>query len=83
MDERLTRFDRLSDHGLPDAKLLDKGDACDACGQAIEGEPSGKGLLVFPRGDTVHYEEPPLCARCAHAIAWTALWRWAEEEEGG
>jgi hypothetical protein len=56
---------------------------CHACNTPIHGEPAGSGLLVFPRGDRVHYEEPPLCAQCAHAIGVTALWRWAEEEEGG
>jgi hypothetical protein len=56
---------------------------CDACGSAIEGEPAGRGLLVFPRGDRVHYEEPPLCERCALAIGITALWRFAEQEDEG
>jgi hypothetical protein len=56
---------------------------CHACNVPIEGEPAGSGLLVFPRGDRNHYEEPPLCTRCAHAIGMTALWRWAEEEDGG
>lgn len=56
---------------------------CDACDHPIEGEPAGRGLLVFPRGDTVSFEEPPLCERCAHAIGMAALFRWAEEEDGG
>ena len=56
---------------------------CDACDAPIEGEPAGRGLLVFPRGDTVHYEEPPLCERCALAIGITALWRFAEQEDEG
>jgi hypothetical protein len=56
---------------------------CHACNDPIEGEAAGSGLLVFPRGDRIHYEEPPLCMRCAHAIGMTALWRWAEEEDGG
>lgn len=58
-------------------------ECCDVCGAVMQGEPAGHGLLVFPRGDAVSYEEPPLCAQCAHAIGMTALWRWAEEEEGG
>jgi hypothetical protein len=57
--------------------------ACHACGDAIEGEPAGRGLLVFPRGDGVEYEEPPLCERCALAVGITALYRFAEEEEEG
>jgi len=56
---------------------------CDACGTEIEGEPAGHGLLVFPRGDDVLREEPPLCERCAHAISMTALARWEMEEEDG
>ena len=45
--------------------------------------PSGRGLLLFPRGDSVVREEPPLCERCSHAIAMTALFRFdAEEDEG-
>lgn len=56
---------------------------CDACNAPIEGEPAGRGLLVFPRGDDVLREEPPLCERCALAIGMTALWRWEMEEEDG
>jgi hypothetical protein len=56
---------------------------CDACGTTIEGEPAGRGLLVFPRGDDVLREEPPLCERCALAISMTALMRWEMEEEDG
>jgi hypothetical protein len=56
---------------------------CHACNAPIDGEPAGRGLLVFPRGDGVVYEEPPLCRDCAHAIGMVALWRFAEEEDGG
>lgn len=56
---------------------------CHACDEPIEGEPAGHGLLVFPRGDDVLYEEPPLCKRCAHAVGMTALWRFMMEEEEG
>ena len=66
---------------------------CDACGVPVDanwtadGEPvgsqPGSGLLVFARDGEVHYEEPPLCARCSVAIGVTALVRWAEEEEEG
>lgn len=56
---------------------------CDACGNAIEGAPAGHGLLLFPRGDEVRREEPPLCPRCALAIGVTALMRFVEEEEEG
>jgi hypothetical protein len=56
---------------------------CDACGAPITGEVAGRGLLLFPRGDGVAREEPPLCDSCALAIGITALWRFAEEEEEG
>lgn len=56
---------------------------CDACDGPIEGEPAGRGLLLFPRGDEVLREEPPLCERCALAIGMTALMRWEMEEEDG
>lgn len=56
---------------------------CHACDAMIEGEPAGRGLLMFPRGDYVEYEEPPLCSRCALAIGVTALMSFAEEEEEG
>ena len=66
---------------------------CDACGVPVDGRlrpdagsfvaHPGSGLLVFVRNGEVHYEEPPLCARCSVAIGVTALVRWAEEEEEG
>lgn len=56
---------------------------CHVCDEPLEGEPGGRGLLVFPRGDDVLHEEPLLCHGCAHAIGITALWRFAEEEEEG
>ena len=56
---------------------------CHACNTPIEGEPAGRGLMVFVRGDRVEYEEPPLCEHCAHAISMTALYRWEIEEEEG
>jgi hypothetical protein len=45
--------------------------------------PAAHGLLLFPRGDKVLREEPPLCEKCAHAIGITALFRFAEEEDEG
>jgi hypothetical protein len=56
---------------------------CDACERPITGEPAGRGLIVFPRGDHNVYEEPPLCEHCSLAIGVTAMVRWAEEEEEG
>ncbi len=56
---------------------------CDACGAESQGAPAGRGLLLFPRGDDVLREEPPLCEKCALAINLTALHRFIEEEEEG
>jgi hypothetical protein len=56
---------------------------CHACEAEITGEPAGHGLLVFPRGDDVTREEPPLCERCALAIGVTALWGFADDDEEG
>jgi hypothetical protein len=56
---------------------------CDACGGVIAGEPAGKGLYIWTRGEEVRYEEPPLCARCATAIGITALALFSMEEEEG
>ena len=56
---------------------------CDACETPIQGEPAGSGLLLFPRGDELRREEPPLCSKCALAISVTALQRFVEEEEEG
>jgi hypothetical protein len=55
---------------------------CDACDKPIEGEPAGRGLFVWTRGDEVRYEEPPLCAECAGTIAVVAMSNWELEEEG-
>ena len=56
---------------------------CDACDAAIEGEPSGRGLYMWTRGDEVRFEEPALCAGCSTAIGITALAQWSVEEEEG
>lgn len=56
---------------------------CDACSTVVRGEPAGRGLYVWPRGDEVRYEEPPLCGKCATAIGLTALAIFSVEEEEG
>ena len=56
---------------------------CDACGKKVEGEPAGRGLYVWARGDESRYEEPPLCARCANALGLAALAQWELEEDDG
>lgn len=45
---------------------------CDACGDRIQGKPAGSGLFLWTRGDEVRFEEPPLCSKCAPAIAFGA-----------
>lgn len=55
---------------------------CDACDRRIEGEPGGRGLYVWTRGEEVRYEEPPLCSSCAQAIGLAALAMWELEEDG-
>ena len=54
---------------LSDAKRQTEHFTCDLCGAVIEGEPAGKGFLVWARGDDLRVEEPPLCESCAPAIA--------------
>ena len=56
---------------------------CDNCDQPIEGEPSGRGLYMWTRGDEKRFEEPALCARCSIAIGVSALAAWTVEEEEG
>jgi hypothetical protein len=56
---------------------------CDACDAPVEGEPSGRGLYMWTRGDEVRFEEPALCSKCATAIGVTALQQWTVEEEEG
>ena len=54
---------------------------CDACGEAIEGSPAGSGLFLWTRGEEVRYEEPPLCEKCAYAIAVGGTLQIESEEE--
>jgi hypothetical protein len=68
---------RRSDSSLQDEVC------CDACDEAIEGEPAGRGLYMWTRGDEVRFEEPALCGHCATAIGVTALAAWSMEEEEG
>jgi hypothetical protein len=56
---------------------------CHACDDVIDGEPAGRGFLLFPRGERPRIDRPPLCERCAHAIGITAFWRFLSEEEEG
>lgn len=52
---------------------------CDACGEALTGPAAGRGLLLFPKGDGMTVEEPPLCEGCARAIGLSALMRFGLE----
>jgi hypothetical protein len=63
---------------------------CDACGAPLpEGDDddgfgvAGAGVYLWTRGDSVRFEQAPLCASCASAIGMTALARWEIEEEEG
>jgi len=55
---------------------------CDSCGEPIAGSPAGSGLFLWTRGDEVRYEEPPLCERCAYAIAVGGTLQGEMDEEG-
>ncbi|MGC4064213.1 MAG: hypothetical protein QM784_06130 [Polyangiaceae bacterium] len=57
---------------------------CDLCDKACEGEPSGKGLLLWWRGTEMRFDEPPLCEECSSRITLGAMSKWAleDEEEG-
>ena len=63
--------------------VRESGEDCHVCGSAIAGEPAGRGLFLWTRGDEVRVEEPPLCAGCATAIGVTALREWEIEEDEG
>lgn len=70
---------------------------CSVCAQPIEDDEdcddadassypppvSGRGLLIWARGEERRYEEPQLCPSCASAIGVTALHRWEIEEDEG
>jgi hypothetical protein len=55
----------------------------DAGGNVGAYDVTGRGLLVWSRGEERRYQEPPLCAACASAIGLSALQRWEIEEEEG
>lgn len=69
---------------------------CDVCAASLSGaaedgdgdaddryDVTGRGLLVWSRGEERRYQEPPLCSGCAAAIGVSALQRWEIEEEEG
>ena len=68
---------------------------CDVCHDEFAGDDdgdhqdhqehrvSGRGLLVWTRGEERRYQEPPLCPSCASAIGLSALQRWEIEEDEG
>ena len=57
--------------------------ANDDAGEDSEEPVTGRGLLVWSRGEERRYQEPPLCPSCATAIGVSALQRWEIEEEEG
>jgi hypothetical protein len=88
--KRLRRPISVSIDSIADAALVTQQTAtgaselrCDVCDEPIEGEPSGRGLYMWTRGDEVRFEEPVLCRRCSTAIHVTALAAWSIEEEEG
>lgn len=77
--------DSVADAALQ-SRLHNGGEAaprCDACDAPIVGEPNGRGLFMWTRGDEHRFEEPALCEKCATAIGVTALASWNIEEEEG
>ena len=54
---------------------------CDLCGKSCDGQPAGSGLFLWPRGQEMRFEEPPLCEDCASRITMGALYQWAHEDE--
>lgn len=55
---------------------------CHVCDAPIEGEPAGRGLLVFSRGDRLDTEEPALCESCSRSVSNSAYQRfWLFEGE--
>jgi hypothetical protein len=56
---------------------------CDMCGEPIEGEPAGRGLLLWTRGAVRIDEEPALCVGCSTTIGVTTLNALNVEEEEG
>jgi uncharacterized protein with PIN domain len=61
----------------------DEQERCHACDEPIAGEPAGKGLFLWARGEQMQFEETSLCPRCTTAIGAIARrHREIEEEEG-
>ena len=62
---------------------------CHACDGELPADDSagygltGRGLLIFYRGEERRAEEPKLCPACGAAVGMTMLTRWAIEEEEG
>jgi len=53
---------------------------CDGCGLPILGEPAGRGMLIWTRGEQVRVEQPPLCEACARAATVAGMGMW---DDGG
>lgn len=61
-----------------------EGDArCDVCDAVVDADDALPALYVFTRGEERRYEEPPVCARCAHALGAAQLRRWQVEDDEG
>jgi len=87
----VTSLRRYVDGGPPTSEAIEipKADSekpavlCDSCGEPIDGSPAGSGLFLWTRGEEVRYEEPPLCERCAYAIAASGTLQLMSEDEEG
>jgi hypothetical protein len=62
------------------ASASDDGEVCDVCGEKIAGNPGGRGLLMWKRGEEIRFEEPALCRRCAKAITAAGHAMWDEDD---
>jgi hypothetical protein len=54
---------------------------CDLCGKSFDGRPAGSGLFLWPRGQELRVEQPPLCEECASRVTIGALFQWAQEDD--
>jgi hypothetical protein len=54
---------------------------CSLCEDVIDGSPPSTGLMMWTRGDDIHYDEPPLCSGCAASISVHAWTRWQLPED--
>ena len=54
-------IDAVADRALREPQTGATELLCDVCDISIEGEPAGRGLYMWSRGDELRFEEPALC----------------------